>query len=74
MRAIAIAVAVLMFYQIMPVVEKFVDAKIKNDSSIATDTRRIADAIERNRSTNVLRSIPASCAGKKLDSLPETCR
>lgn len=28
---------------------RFIDAKIKNDSSIAVDTKRIADALEKKR-------------------------
>lgn len=37
---------------------KFVDAKIKNDSSIAEDTRRIADALTHDRCFASVKTTP----------------
>jgi hypothetical protein len=42
---VAMTVAMLCLWGVFAA-ERFIDAKIANDSSIARDTRRIADALE----------------------------
>ncbi len=49
MKLSTLFVVTCVFISFWCLIDRFVDAKIKNDSQIAADTKRIADALEGRR-------------------------